>query len=172
MTRKSIRDMQIAEFLNRDKNIASIVADAVRRGVSRFEPVVDPARREQLNMLDIQNVGEYINQFKIKLTDKLNGFDTAFNLPMDKPEFSSIIDKICNFISDMIDYNRIIQVYLNPSNTPQTRDAIMNKIEPLKSIFQKMLKNFERLVDDLLTKNEARLYSKFLIKIITNLCII
>jgi hypothetical protein len=115
-------------------------------------------------MLDIQNVGEYMNQFKIKLTDKLNGFDTAFNLPMDKPEFSSIIDKICNFISDMIDYNRIIQVYLNPSNTPQTRDAILNKIEPLKSIFQKMLKHFERLVDDLLTKNEARLYSKFLIK--------
>ena len=65
MSRKSIRDAQIAEFLNRDKNIASIVADAVRRGVSRFEPVVDPARREQLNMLDIQNVGEYINQFKV-----------------------------------------------------------------------------------------------------------
>jgi hypothetical protein len=126
MSRKSIRDAQIAEFLNRDKNIASIVADAVRRGVSRFEQVVDPARREQLNMLDIQNVGEYINQFKIKLTDKLNGFDTAFNLPMDKPEVSSIIDKICNFLSDMVDYNRIIQVYLNPSNIPQTRDAIMN----------------------------------------------
>ncbi len=30
----------------------------------------------------------------------------------------------------MIDYNRIIQDYLNPSNTPQTRDAISNKIEP------------------------------------------
>ena len=122
--------MQIQEFLNRDKNISSIVADAVRRGVSRFEQVVDPARREQLNMLEIQNVGEYINQFKIKLTDKLNNFDTACNLPMDKPEFASIVDKICNFISDMVDYNRIIQVYLNPSNTPQTRDAIANKLEP------------------------------------------
>ena len=64
MSRKSIRDAQIAEFRNRDKNIASIVADAVRRGVSRFEQVVDPARREQLNMLDIQNVGEYINQIR------------------------------------------------------------------------------------------------------------
>ena len=131
------------------------------RDRSRFEPVVDPARREQLNMLEIQNVGEYINQFKIKLTDKLNNFDTAFNLPMDKPEFASIVDKICNFISDMVDYNRIIQVYLNPSNTPQTLDALMNQIEPMKSIFQKMLKNFERLIDELLTKNEARLYSIF-----------
>jgi predicted transcriptional regulator len=68
MSIKSIRNMQIQEFLNRDKNIASIVSDAVRRGVSRFEQVVDPARREQLNMLEIQNVGEYINQIKIKLT--------------------------------------------------------------------------------------------------------
>ena len=66
MTSKSIRNMQIQEFLNRDKNIASIVADSVRRGVSRFEPVIDPIRREQLNMLDIQNVEEHINQFKIK----------------------------------------------------------------------------------------------------------
>ena len=61
MSSKSIRNMQIQEFLNRDKNIASIVADSVRRGVSRFEPVVDPARREQLNMLEVQNVGEYLN---------------------------------------------------------------------------------------------------------------
>ena len=64
MSRKSIRHAQIAEFLNRGKNIASIVADAVRRGVSRFEPVVDPARREQLNMLEAQNVAEYINLLK------------------------------------------------------------------------------------------------------------
>ena len=62
--------------LNRDKNIASIVADAVRRGVSRFEQVVDPARGEQLNMIEIQNVREYINQIVNKLTDKLNNFST------------------------------------------------------------------------------------------------
>ena len=61
MTRKSTREMQIQEFLNRDKAIAFFVADAVRRGVSRSEPIVDPARREQLNMLEIQNVGEHLN---------------------------------------------------------------------------------------------------------------
>ena len=66
MSSKSIGNMQIQEVLNRDKNIASIVADAVRRGVSRFEQVVDPERREQLNMLEIQSVGEY------KIKSKLN----------------------------------------------------------------------------------------------------
>ena len=115
-------------------------------------------------MLEIQKVGEYRNQFQIELTERLSSFDTAFNLPMDKPEIASIVDKICNFISDMFDYNKIIQVYLDPSNTPQTRDAILDQIEPIKSIFQKTLKNFERLVDDLLRINEARLYSKILIK--------
>ena len=85
MSRQSLRDRQVQEYLNRDRNISSIISDSVQRAVRRCEPALDPARREQLNMLDIQNVGEYINQFKIKLTDKLNGFDTAFNLPMDKP---------------------------------------------------------------------------------------
>ena len=72
--------MQIQEFLNRDKNIASIAADAVRRGVSRFELVVDPARSEQLTKLEIQNVREYIIRFEIKVTDQLNSFDTALLL--------------------------------------------------------------------------------------------
>ena len=61
MSRQSLRDRQVQEYLDRDKNISSIIADSVRRGVRRYEPALDPIRREQLNMLDIQNVGEYIN---------------------------------------------------------------------------------------------------------------
>ena len=150
MSRASLRDRQVQEHLSRDKILSSFIASEVRKGVSRFEPVIDPVRREQLNMLDIQNVGEYINQFKIKLTDKLNTFDTILNIKtpgMGKPEFASGVDKVCNFLADMIDYNKIIQVYLNMSNTPQTRNEIFNKIEPLKKIFDKLLDNFEKLVD-------------------------
>ena len=99
----------------------------MRQGVSRFEPVIDPVRREQLNMLNVQNVGEYINKFKIKLTYKLDTFDKTLNTKtpdMGKPEFASGVDKVSNFLSDMIDYNEIIQVYLNMSNTPQTLSLI------------------------------------------------
>ena len=123
MSRATLRDRQVQEYLARDKRLSSFIVNAVKQGVSRFEPVIDPVRREQLNMLDIQNVGEYINQFKIKLTDKLNTFDTILNTntpDMGKPEFASGVDKVCNFLADMIDYNKIIQVYLNMSNTPQT----------------------------------------------------
>ena len=42
----------------------------------------------------------------------------------------------------------------------------MNKIEPMKSIFQRMLRNFERFVDEFLIKTEARLCSFSLNKII------
>ena len=118
MSSKGIRNMHIQEFLNRDKNIASIVSDAVRRGVSRFEQVVDPARREQLNILEIQNVGEYINQIKIKLIDKLNIFSTILPATsMNTADVASNIDKITNYLPDMVDYNKVIQVYVNPANT-------------------------------------------------------
>ena len=136
MSRRSLRDRQVQEYLDKDKTISSIIADSVRRGVRRYEPALDPVRREQLNMLDIQNVGEYINSFKIKLTEKLNIFDNVLNTStpdMGKSEFASGVDKLTNYISDMIDYNRIIQVYLNMSNTPQTRNEIFIKIQPLKT---------------------------------------
>jgi hypothetical protein len=167
MSRASLRDRQVQEYLSRDKRLSSFIASEVRKGVSRFEPVIDPVRREQLNMLDIQNVGEYINQFKIKLTDKLNTFDTILNTKtpdMGKPEFASGVDKVCNFLADMIDYNKIIQVYLNMSNTPQTRNEIFNKIEPLKKIFAKMLDKFEELTDKFMNVDDADMYKRFFIK--------
>ena len=150
MSKSRFRDRQVQEYLDRDKTISSLIADAVRRGVRKHEPVLDPVRREQLNMLDIQNVGEYINQFKIKLTEKLNIFDNVLNTStpdMGKSEFASGVDKLTNYISDMIDYNRIIQVYLNMTNTPQTRIEIFNKIQPLKKMFEKLLDKFEELTE-------------------------
>ena len=135
MSKSSLRDRQVQDNLNRYRKVSSLIADAVRRGVRSYEPVLDPVRREQLNMLDILNVGEYINQFKITFSDKLNIFDNVFNTkPTDrgKPEFASGVDKLTDFLSDMIDYNRVIQVYLNMSNTPQTRIEMFNKKSTLE----------------------------------------
>ena len=78
MSRKSIREQQISEYLSQDSRRSSLVADMIKKGVSRFEPVVDPMQREQLNMLDIKNVGEYINQVKRLadcLIDQLKGWN-------------------------------------------------------------------------------------------------
>ena len=164
MSRQSLRDRQVQEYLDRDKKISSIISDSVQRAVRRYEPVLDPVRREQLNMLDIQNVGEYINQFKIKLTEKLNIFDNVLNTStpdMGKSEFASGVDKLTNYISDMIDYNRIIQVYLNMTNTPQTRIEIFNKIQPLKKMFEKLLDKFEELTEKFMNVDDADMYKRF-----------
>ena len=167
MSRQSLRDKQVQEYLNRDKNISSIISDCIQRAVRRYEPVIDPVRREQLNMLDIQNVGEYINQFKVKLTEKMNTFDIILNTntpDMGKAEFASGVDKITNYISDMIDYNRIIQVYLIMTNTPQTRIEIFNKIEPLKKVMGKVLKKFEELTDKFMNVDDADMYKRLFVK--------
>ena len=165
MSRKSIREQQIQEYLSQDSRRSSLVADMIKKGVSRFEPVVDPMKREQLNMLDINNVGDYINQFKIKLTDKINNFDTILAATdMNKPDISIRVDNLCIFLSDMIDYNKIIQVYLNQANTPQTRRQIFNNIESLKTMFDKILKGFRKLLEKLYIEDEAVLYKKSLSK--------
>ena len=165
MSRRNIREQQIQEYLNQDTKRSSLVADMIKKGVSRFEPVLDPVKREQLNMLDISNVGNFINQFKIKLTDKINTFSTVVNsTDLNKPVIASNIDNLCNFLSDMLDYNKIIQVYLNPSNTPQTRSQIFNNIITLKPMFDNMKKGFRKLIDKLHIEDEPDLYKKFFVK--------
>ena len=173
MSRESIREQQIQEYLNQDSRRSSLVSDMIKRGVSRFEPVVDPVKREQLNMLDISNVGNFINQFKIKLTDKINTFDTILAATdMNKPDISGKIDSLCNYLSDMIDYNKIIQVYLNPTNTPQTRSQIFNNIETLKTMFDKILKGFRKLLEKFYIEDEPNLYQKILCENIKDICVI
>ena len=49
---------------------------------------------------------------------------------MNTAEVASHIDKISNYLSGMIDYNKVSQVYLNPANTPQTTGEILNKSNP------------------------------------------
>ena len=163
MSRKSIREQQIQEYLNQDTKRSSLVADMIKRGVSRFEPIIDPVKREQLNMLDISNVGNFINQFKIKLTDKTSKFDTVVNSAnINKPHISGKIDSLCNFLSDMIDYNKIIPVFLNPSNTPQTRSQIFNSIETLTPMFIEMKQGFRTIFENKYIEDKPDLYKKSL----------
>ena len=174
MSRRSrdLHEQQIQEYLNQDTKRSSLVADMIKRGASRLEPVIDPVKREQLNMLDISNVGNVINQFKIKLTDKINTFDTVVNSAnINKPDISGKIDSLCNFLSDMIDYNKIIQVFLNPSNTPQTRSQIFNSIETLKPMIIKMKQGFRKIFEKLYIEDKPDLYKK-LSQIIKVVCTI
>jgi hypothetical protein len=50
------------------------------------------------------------------------------------------------------------------SNTPQTRNEIYNKIEPLKKMFDKMLKQFEELTNKFMNVDDADMYKRFFMK--------
>ena len=88
----------------------------------------------------------------------------AKTLDIEKAEFASGVDKLTSFLPDLIDYNRIIQVYLNMSNTPQTRIEIFHKIEPLKKLFEKLLDKFEELTEKHMNVDDADMYKRFFMK--------
>ena len=73
----SLKNKQIQEYLNENKERSSLIADQVRRAVQRFEGVIQPEATEQLNQLEIRNSVSTVNDFKIKLQTKLNAFQTA-----------------------------------------------------------------------------------------------
>ena len=123
-------------------------------------------------MLDIQNVGEYINQIKIKLTDKLNIFSTVLPATsMNTADVASNIDKITNYFSAMIDYNKVIQVYRNPANTPQTKSEIFNKLEPVKALCQKLDTNAVKLLDTFLDFNDPAVFKQIFAKVLRMLAL-
>ena len=72
----------------------------------------------------------------------------------------------------MLDYNEIIQVYLNPANTPQTRSQIFNNIEPLKTMFDKILIGSRTLLEKSYSEDEAELCKTFFVKYIEGVCVV
>ena len=73
----SLKNKQIQEYLNENKERSSLIADQVRRAVQRFEGVIEPEATEQLNQLEIRNSLSTVNAFKIKLQIELNAFQTS-----------------------------------------------------------------------------------------------
>ena len=73
----SLKNKQIQEYLNENKERSSLIADQVRRAAQRFEGVIEPEATEQLNQLEIRNSVSTVNDFKIKLQTKLNTFQSA-----------------------------------------------------------------------------------------------
>ena len=114
----SLKNKQIQEYLNENKERSSLIADQVRRAVQRFEGVIQPEATEQLNQLEIRNSVSTVNDFKIKLQTKLNAFQTAQqNTDFKSPTYSTLFHSIGNYVSDLVDYNKAVALYLKPSTT-------------------------------------------------------
>jgi hypothetical protein len=135
----SLKNKQIQEYLNENKERSSLIADQVRRAVQRFEGVIEPEATEQLNQLEIRNSVSTVNDFKIKLQTKLNTFQSAQqNTDFKTPAYSTLFHTIGNYVSDLVDYNKAVALYLNPSNTSATRMTILEQLKSTHPIFEKL----------------------------------
>jgi hypothetical protein len=84
-----------------------------------------------------------VNDFKIKLQTKLNAFQTAQqNTDFKSPTYSTLFHSIGNYVSDLVDYNKAVALYLNPSNTSTTRMTIL---EQLKGTYPNLPEAFRTL---------------------------
>ena len=114
--RKSLHDMQVEEFMNQNKELSALVSEMNRQGVNRFEPPMEAEKMLDVTKMELQSVDEHINKFLIGITDKLHAFETIKN---DAPEISRTYDalfhKTINYISDLVDFNRIMTVYVDPN---------------------------------------------------------
>jgi hypothetical protein len=59
---------------------------------------------------------------------------------------------------------KLYKYILNPSNTPQTRQEIMNKITQFKPNFEKLQKLTEDLLKKMITEDKAPIFNKFFVK--------
>ena len=162
----SLKNKQIQEYLNENKERSSLIADQVRRAVQRFEGVVEPEATEQLNQLEIRNSVSTVSDFKIKLQTKLNTFQSAQqNTDFKTPAYSTLFHTIGNYVSDLVDYNKAAALCLNPSNTSATRKTILEQLkstypifEKLSALCQQILNNYMAIADRADREEVIRLY--------------
>ena len=114
---------QIREALDDDKKYYGQAFDIVNRNIRQNQQEASPAY-VTLNQDDIKSIGEKINEMLPLLENKYISLDTLRRGASDESDSSEIAA-----VEDVIAaYNVAISVFLNPSNTNQTREALMTGI--------------------------------------------
>ena len=159
--RKSIHDMQVQEFMNQNKEISAIVADRIRKAVNRFEPPLDADKTSELMKMELNAVNDYINKFQIAILDKLTGFETILNdTPQESRGYDKLFHKTSNYISDLIDYNKIMAVYVDPNLPMNAKNNLATRlladvketIFKIRQVCHDILKQYAALPDTPATK--------------------
>ena len=116
----NLRLSQINEVLDYDKNMNKRAYEISQKNRTSYE---EPQAYTQLNAEDIGAVNEMVNIFKLLLENKINELDKMIRTR------STDVGKNIGLVEDVVaQYNKIISVYLNPANTPQTKHVILTSI--------------------------------------------
>ena len=132
----SLRDETIREYLDADKNRSSFIAHQIRKSVANFEGVTDPTQYEQLNDLELRNVNATVNEIKTKLLDYFNNLTTLSNdKQYESTRYSELYNKVGNYTSILIDYNKLISLYLSTKNNAPTQQKIYSTLMETKDLY-------------------------------------
>ena len=135
----NLRLSQINEVLDYDKNMNRRAYEIALKNRHSYE---EPQAYTQLNAADIGATNELISIFKLLLEKKINEIDKMIR------SRSTDLGKNIGLVEDVIiQYNKIISIYLNPANTPQTKTVILTAImgiqeeyiQELRSLLLKVL---------------------------------
>ena len=113
----SLRDATIQEYLSADKNRSSLIAHQIRQAVGKFEGVLEPEKYEAINALELKNANANVDEIKTKLLNIFNKFNTLYNnTNYNTTEYSKLYNDIGNYTASLIDYNKLINLYLTTTN--------------------------------------------------------
>lgn len=135
----TLKDRTIQEYLNEDRNRSRYIAHQIRRAVNRFEGVQDPEINEQFNQMELRNAESSVNDFKIRLLDTFNHFNTLYqNNDYTTTEYSQLYNRIGNYTSTLVEYNKVVSLYLNTDNNIGTRQSIYSLLLQTREVFFKL----------------------------------
>ena len=121
----SLRDETIQEYLHADRNRSSVLAHQIRKSVSSFEGVTEPGRYEAIDELELRNANANVNEIKQKLLDTFNRLNTLYNdNTYNTTKYSEPYNSVGNYTTVLIDYNKLVTVYLTSTNNVFTRQNI------------------------------------------------
>jgi hypothetical protein len=105
----TLRDQNIQEYLNADRNRSSFLAHQIKNSVNRFEGALDPEKYEQINELELRNANANVDELKEKLLDTFNNMTTLYNATnYDTTKYSKLYNAIGNYTTVLVDYNKLV----------------------------------------------------------------
>lgn len=162
----SLRDENIQEYLNADKNRSSFLAHQIKQSVSRFEGALEPEKYEAMNELELKNASATVDEIKQKLLDTFNDLTRLYNnTSYESPKYPKLYNAIGNYTTILIDYNRLITLYLTTTNNILTRQNIYSTLMGTKQIYLKLgevaykiLENYDDISNPRLREKTIRTY--------------
>jgi len=167
----SLRDSTTQEYLTSDRNRSSFLAHQIKNSVSRFEGALDPDKYEQINELEMRNTNTTVNEIKLKLLDSFNNLSTLYNdTDYDTTNYSKLYNAIGNYTTVLIDYNKLITLYLTTTNNIMTRQSIFSTLMGTKELYSQLknvafsiLKDYDDISDP---RIRSRAINKYFAKVV------